>query len=109
MVLHPDNRLREVQAARLQNGRVVSAIGIAAPKIKQASRFEHTGDVAEPGMQQAIEFPLGDEVIHQGPVFGTKLSDRALQLAATPSEIERLVMLRAFERAESGGNGVIAA
>ena len=98
MFLHPDDRLREVQARRLQHRRVVRTVGVAAPDVEATTRHQHAGHVAEPGREQLVERVVGDEVVRQRPVLGPHLLLRRLGLLGMPREVEPLVMLCAGER-----------
>jgi hypothetical protein len=63
MLLVPDNGLREVHPRRLENRRVVGAVGIAAPDVEGPTRQQHPREIAEPRLQQALEFRVTDEII----------------------------------------------
>ena len=73
VLLDPDHRLREVQSGGLEHRRVVAAVGVAAPDVESPARFQHAGQVAEPGVQEAVELRFADEVVGQGPVLGPQL------------------------------------
>ena len=69
MKLVPDDGLTEIQAMFSKDGRVVATVRIAAPNVEAAARRKHTGDVPEPGVQQTIEFLVGQEVVCELPVL----------------------------------------
>ncbi len=93
MLLHPDDRLGEVEALGLQDGWVVPTVGIAAPDIKRASRQQYPGNVSEPGCQHLIERLFGHIVIGQRSVLGSQLLMGRFDLRWMPDRIETLVML----------------
>ena len=55
----PDDALTEIQPAFLQSRWVIAEVGIAPENIEGPTRLQHTGDVAEPGTEQAIKFLFG--------------------------------------------------
>lgn len=108
MLLHPDDGLGEVQARGLQHWGVVGAIGVAAPDVGSASREQHAGQIAKPGVQQALKFLVGDKVVGQGPVFGLQLPGCPLRFLGVAGEIQRLVM-GCLERTEACRDRIIRA
>src|SRR5262245_55758404 len=70
--IEPNDGLGEVEAGGLQDRRIVGAICVPTPNVKGASRFQDTGDVAEPGVQQAVKLLLGHEIVDQGAILGTQ-------------------------------------
>ena len=98
MLLHPDDRLGEIQARGLQHRRVVGDVGVAAPDVEPASRHEHAGQVAEPGVEQRVERFVLDEVAGSDtgdshPQLSRPLG-RRLGLLRVPGWVEPLVMSR---------------
>src|SRR5262249_39338592 len=97
----PDNRLAEVEAARLQCRRIVRAVGIAAPDVERPATYEHATDVPEPGQEHPLERLVGYEVVQKWAVLRPHFPRRCpLRLMAL--QVEALVMLGARERGKAG-------
>ena len=76
--------------------RVIRAVRIPAPDIEPPAREQDASDIPEPGIQEAIELGIGDEVIGEGPVFGPQLLASRFGLLGMPGQIERLMMRLRF-------------
>jgi len=70
VLLVPDDGLREVQPVPLEHGRVVAAVGVAAPDVEPAAGDQHPRDIAEPRLQEPVERLVGDEVVRQRIIKG---------------------------------------
>src|SRR6516162_9718309 len=80
VLLVPDDTLREVQATRLQHGRVVAQVSVPTPDIEGPAGLQDTREVAKPRMEQAVELLVTDEIIGQGAVLGPQLPGGRLGL-----------------------------
>lgn len=69
MLLETNDRLREVWLARLQNRRVVGALGLDAPDGEVPSEYQYASPIAEPSVNQAVVVGLGDEVVGQHAIL----------------------------------------
>src|SRR5262245_22353967 len=63
MLLVPDNGLREVQSAGLEDRRVVAEVAVASPNEECPAWQQHPGDVPEPAPKHAVEFLVAHEVV----------------------------------------------
>jgi hypothetical protein len=89
--LVPNDSLAEVQLVLLQKRRVVPKVGVPAPDVEPATGLEHAGHVAEPGIEELVEFLIRDEVVGQRPILRTQFRRRG-SLHALPCDIETLMM-----------------
>ncbi len=107
VLLHPDDRLREVESRGLQRRRVVRAVRVAAPDVEARPGLHRVGEIPEPRQQHPLEVGLGDEVVQQRPVLRAHLPGR-LRLARVAGEVEGLVVRRG-ERRQPRRDGVVRA
>src|SRR6185437_10824118 len=103
MLLIPYNGLREVQPRRLENRRIVGTIGVAAPNVEGPTRQQHTREIAKPRLQQTHEFRVADEIIGQGSIAGTQLAVGGTCFLRMAGQIQELMVLGTFKRAQTGG------
>jgi integrase len=85
---------------------------ITAWKVSRANQNQHARDVAEPGVQEAVEFLVRDKVVSQRPVFGSQFLLRWLGFAGMAGEVEALVMRRGLalgglKRTQADGDRVV--
>ena len=98
MLLVLDDRLGEIQPLLLQERWVVRTVRVPAPDVEPPARDQHAGDVAEPGVEQAIELLVRHEVVGQRAVLGSQLLLRRLRFLRMPGHVHRLAMRRLLER-----------
>ena len=87
MLFDPDDRLAEVQAARLQRCWVVADVRIAAPDVEAPAWQQHARQIAEPGVQEIIEVRFREEIVGHRSVFGPKLLVGRFGLLRMPAQI----------------------
>jgi hypothetical protein len=92
VLLHPNQRLREVQPAAFQDGRIIGHIGVAAPDVEGATRLQYAGQVAKPRLQETVELSFRNEVVRQGTVFGPQFPMCGFGFLGMASQVELLVM-----------------
>ncbi len=65
----PDDCLAEIQFVLLQKRRVVTAVRVPTPNAEPTPGLQHSRSIAEPRIQQAIEFLIGHEVDGKPPIL----------------------------------------
>jgi hypothetical protein len=105
--LVPHNGLAEVQAVFPEKRREIPEVRVPGPAHEDVSRQQHAGHVAEPGVEQLMEVAIGEEVVGERPVLGPEFLRGRLRLVREALDIELLVVRRAGEGAEAGGNSVV--
>ena len=86
---------------RLQDRRVVAAVGVAAPDVEAAARLQARGPCCRTRRRAARRTPRRDtKSLASGRSLARSFLLRRLGLLGMPSEVELLVMRRALERAD---------
>ena len=103
----PDDRLTVVESYLLQDRWIIATVAISAPQVKGVTWQKHPRQVAEPGLQQTMEFWFGKEVVGQRPVLGPQLPGRWTLLGVAFQVQPRL--MRVLKGGQAGRHGVLGA
>src|SRR5262249_40734852 len=104
----PDDRLAEIQTVRGEYRRKYGKINGAAPDVVRAALLQRPSQVAEPRFEQTLVHFGRDGIIGQRPIPGPKLAPAGRLLIGRYDRGNQTTMARCLERAEAGGDGVVA-